>query len=913
MLGNLLGEVIVEQEGKSMLELEEQIRSATKRLRRRYSSSLASHLRRIIAQMDVPTMRAILRAFTIYFQLTNTAEQHHRIQRLRSYRLQPKPTAPPASLQHTFEALKRQGVTADEVAQLLSRLRVIPVFTAHPTEAMRRTVLEKHARIWNLLERTNRTTLTPEEQQAALTAIKRHITSLWQTEETRSFDITVFDEVANGLYYFKEVLYHAVSPFYRELERVAQTVYPHWNHPIPAFLRFGSWIGGDRDGNPYVTAEVTWQTLRRQSTLILDLYLQSLGELFVLRSESSRQVNVSAELIDSIESDRKRYPNAEIAVRNPAELYRTKIAFIHWKVQQQRKSLDGELSTTERPYRTSSEFIDDLRLMHRSFVQNQGGLLASGLLENLIRAAETFGFHLATLDIRQHRQVHADAMHESTQAAGIEYSNRSVEEKEAWLTEALRSNTILTIDTQQLTDMSREVFATLDVIKRAVTQIDQRAIRSYIISMTTSPVDVLELLYLLRVAERKESNHKGWVQNIGIVPLFETIKDLESAPAIMTRLYTNDAYRQHLAAQAARQEIMIGYSDSSKDGGMLHSQCNLYKVQEELSAIARRHGVDWMFFHGRGGTVGRGGGPEYQAILALPPNTINGKIKITEQGEVISLKYGRRDIAQRSLEVSVSALLTSAFSHAGKWKEEQLPAWRDLIAGIAEASYRDYRQMVYENVEFIQYFYQATPIREISRMQIGSRPAKRTELNRIEDLRAIPWVFGWMQSRHVVPGWLGVGSGIHSAVLDSSGRKYDRKKIRMLQDMYEHWPFFHAMIDNVQMTVAKADFGIAEDYAALVQPERFGRTTFENLKRAHELTRDMMLLITQQKRILDNNETLQRSIELRNPYVDPMSYIQVELLKRLRREGLSESERRELEEAMFLSINGIAAGLRNTG
>ncbi len=921
MLGNLLGEVITEQEGQDVIDLEEEIRAQTKNLRRRPSTSIRLQLHELIRRMTPAMMIPILRAFATYFQLVNTAEQHHRVQRLRSYRLVTPPTAPSGSIEDTLRKLK-STVSANQLAVVFDCLVISPVFTAHPTEAMRRSVLEKHSRIWQLLEHLDRRDLLPQESDMQQQDIKRHITSLWQTEGPRTFEISVLDELYNGLYYFKKVLFRTMPLYYKEVERSLREVYPDWTSRVPSFIRFGSWIGGDRDGNPFVTAAITWKVLQIQSVTILDLYLHSVEEMFVQHSESASIVGVSEELLESIRQDEAMLADLPdvVNVRNKNETYRAKIALMYSKLRKRRQYLDSSTDDIIGSYRTADDFLQDLLIINRSLRGHRGEILADGQLADLIRDVETFGFHLVTLDIRQHSSMHRKSISEIARQSGVAYSDMSDGKRETWLTGCIQAEGKVAVDESRLSAEAKEVLETFRVIRRAVSEISPEAIRSYVISMTSSTTDLLEVLYLMKLVGLLEAGKPDWVSDLDIVPLFETIADLRGAAAIMDHAYENHAYRRHLDARGRRQEIMIGYSDSSKDGGILQSSWELYRAQEELAALSSRHHVDWMFFHGRGGTVGRGGGPEYQAILSLPRSAINTKIKITEQGEVISLKYAQPEIAQRSLELTTSAMLVAGCEslRAPTRDRKQDKLWLQTYERVANAGHRKYRKTIHGSDELVSYFQQATPIGEIVKMHIGSRPAKRADTNRIEDLRAIPWVFGWTQTRHLVPAWMGVGSGL-SWFLSASSREIRwaprdrRSRVALLRRMYRMWPFFSALIDNIQMTLAKADFEIALEYARLVKPEDLGRRVYNALREEFELTREMVLLITRQRKILDNNVTLQRSIELRNPYVDPMSYIQVELLRRLRSGSYPPGETDELERAVFLSINGIAAGLRNTG
>ncbi|MEW6060775.1 MAG: phosphoenolpyruvate carboxylase [Bacteroidota bacterium] len=907
MLGNLLGEVITEQEGKEFFDLEEYVRHSTKKYRALRQVSITKKLAKKIASLDPALMKKLIRAFSIYFQLVNIAEQYHRIQRLREQKKQGSQHYPQGSLRRTLQFAKKKNVTAKEIAEFLSRIFISPVFTAHPTEAMRRTVLEKHSRIWNALEELGRKNLLPDEKEMVLHDLKRLITSLWQTEETRSYDISPLDEVTNGLYYFRTVLNDAIPAFYEELERALEDTYPTLAKDIPTFIHFGSWMGGDRDGNPFVTATITWATLKRQSSLIIDYYLHELELLYTEHSESTKTVGVTQELLSSIEQDSDRDNEGMYSfIRNKHEIYRLKLAQVYEKLQRFKQRLEGTKTENKPFYASADDFVADLKLISDSLTKNKGEILAQGRLKHLIRNVETFGFHLATLDIRQHRNVHAAALKEICLQIGVPYPQFSDEERIAWLTDTISTSPPLAFNEDVLSDQSKELLATFRIIRRALHTIGTRTIRSYIISMTKSPADVLEVLLLMKITGLLDTTKEEWSCALNIVPLFETIDDLRSSVAMMEKLYTNGAYNKYLIARRQHQEIMLGYSDSSKDGGIVASNWELYKAQRALAKCSAKYNVDWMFFHGRGGTVGRGGGPEFQAIMALNGHSINGRIKITEQGEVISLKYSQKEIAQRTLELTTSAMLLKFFdkTNLSKVKVANHPQWLKVMEDVSETSYRAYRNIVYENPDLAKYYFQATPLKEITRMKIGSRPAKRIDSERIEDLRAIPWVFAWMQSRHNLPGWLGVDVGL---------LKTTSASISSLRLMYKHWEFFKAMIDNIQMIIAKADFDIARYYANVVEPKSLGENIFSTLHRHFEQARRAIVAVSAQKNILDNNPTLQRSIMLRNPYVDPMSFMQVELMKRLRKKDVTAEERKELEEAIFLSINGIAAGLRNTG
>ncbi|MGE5315384.1 MAG: phosphoenolpyruvate carboxylase [Acidobacteriota bacterium] len=912
LLGNLLGEVIVEQEGRGLFDLEELIRTTTKALRRRHRRSLEQQLRSTIAGMNPGSMAKIVRAFTIYFQLVNIAEQRDRLRSIVSQSMGDASGFPHGSIRHTLDTLKKEGVTAGELSQILSRLRLKPVFTAHPTEALRRTVLEKHAQIWTLLGALEAPSLPHDRCEEILLGLKAQITSLWQTEETRPYDLTPLDEVTNGLHYFRTIMTRAVPSYYREFERSLSHVYPEYEGRVPSFIRFGSWIGGDRDGNPFVTSAITWKTLVLHTETICEMYTGVLDALYHERSESAKLVGVSDELRAIVAEGYARSKQSQPKViRNDNEVYRKFIALMHLKLVNFRKNVSGEVKSYDNTYRSAAEFLDDLYTFDASLRANKGGVIADGLLRDLIRLVETFGFHLAGLDIRQHRVVHTQTVAEIARALGTDYDAFSNSEREQWLTEQLLSDAALRVDEAALSEQSREAISVFRTVALAHARIARRSIGSYIVSMTKSAADILEVLFLMKLTGLYAAAPDGTVtSSLHVVPLFETIEDLRGSSELMKSLYLNAAYSRHLDARKRLQEIMVGYSDSGKDGGILTSHWELYHAQRRLAACAREHQVDWMFFHGRGGVVGRGGGPEYEAIASLPSGSVNYKIKITEQGEVIALKYAYEEIARRSLELSSSAMITVHTRKPDAAFASRQSAFHKAMDEMSAYGYASYRGTVYEQPEFVQYFLQATPLREISRLKIGSRPARRTVSEKIEDLRAIPWVFSWMQSRHVLPGWLGVEDGVER-YLDADGESGER--LALIRSMYGKWSFFETMINGIQMVLSKGDFGIAREYASLVEPEELRTKIFDDLEARYTRTITAVCRLTDQKALLDNNPQLQRSFQLRNPYIDPMSYIQVEVMRRLRSDTLSDEARAALEEVMFLCINGIAAGLRNTG
>jgi phosphoenolpyruvate carboxylase len=911
LLGNLLGEVLIEIEGEEFFELEEYIRLTTKSLREKHSSSKLRTLKKRIAALDVSTLSKIIRAFSIYFQFSNIAEQNHRIHRRRQYRIDPDAEPQKGSIEDCVREFKQRGVPPEVIQETIDSLQIVPVFTAHPTESTRRLILLKHLKIWRHLESLGSPQLTKPDREQIIGDIKRQIMSIWLTDEIRLFEFSVLDEVTNGLHYFREILFDTVPDVYLELGRQLGIYYPGNRFAIPPFLRFGSWIGGDRDGNPYVTPDITYETLRRHKELALQLYIERTQQLYLEYSESKRLMGVSDELEASIGNDFERLSPGDrerAAIRNPAERHRQKLRLIRIKLDNTLGVLSGKTSGRGSYYVHHTEYLDDLYLIDSSLRMNGGDYLAGGNLARLIRQVEIFGFTLATLDVRQHRDEHRTAVAELLSAEVADYGGLADTERSTVLEKYFFREPRIN---ETLSDRTKNVLDTFRVVARCHRDFGPECIRTYIISMCESVSDVLDVLFLMKTAGLVQSDGSSITgSDLDITPLFETVADLHNAPGMVRQLFTHPLYRKHLHSRGKHQEIMIGYSDSGKDSGVVASSWELYKAQRRLSDIGTEHGISVLFFHGRGGTVGRGGGPSHLAILGQPAGTVNGKIKITEQGEMISLKYAHPSIAMRTLELDIAAILRVSLPAGYRTLEDELdnPEWSEAMEVISDAAREEYRNFIYHTEELIEYYYTATPINEIAELRLGSRPAKRKKTKLIEDMRAIPWVFAWMQSRHIVPGWYSSHAGLETYLSQSS-----RRRLRILRDAYRRWYYFRALIDNIEMTLSKADLSIAREYSTLVGARPVRRPVFRRIVKAFDATAGLVTKISGEKKLLDNNPTLQRSIQLRNPYVDPMSYIQVELLRRIRNNELDDNAYQELKLAIFLSINGIAAGLRNTG
>ena len=904
LLGDVLGQTIIEQEGQAVFDLEEQVRALSKAWRAGDVEAGAA----IQAQMpalveDLPRALAVLKAFTTYFQLVNLAEDEQRIEILRDRAREAQTTGVPMreTLAESVAKLHDEGLTAADVQRILDELYVVPVLTAHPTETKRQTILTKLRTISDTLEHLTTPGLLPSEERELMEQMREDIVLLWQSDETRDRPPTVMDEVRTGLYFFEVTIFNLIPKIYEELERGLAEVFPGVTFRIPPFLRYGSWIGGDRDGNPFVTLAITEDTLRTMKETVLKQYNIAVDDLYQHLIPAVTRIQVSEELRTSIAADLKLVPEDEVEVleRFRMEPYRQKLIMMFRRLRATRAENErpwDDRARNARAYRNVDEFMADLRIIERSLLANNGERLARGRLAALIRQVEVFGFHLATLDIRQHSSRHREAVAEIFASYGIfaDYQALAEADKLAVLTREIRNPRPLTAQLQFST-ATNETVALFRLIRRAKAEIDEDAVQTYIISMTNTASHVLEVLMMAKDA--------GLPGRIDIVPLFETVGDLNAAPQIMATLFENEAYRHHLELRGWRQPIMIGYSDSNKDGGYLRANWMLFLAQRTLARLCDQYGVKLTLFHGRGGTLGRGGGPANRAILAQPPESVRGRVRLTEQGEVISTRYANLALARRHLEQLVNAVLLTAGKRPHFAQEE---VWAQRMGSLSDVAFRKYRALV-TRPGFLTYFHEATPIDHIGALNIGSRPARRKATQDISDLRAIPWVFAWTQSRVNLPTWYGVGTALEAWCADGQ----DAAKLAELREMYRQWPLFGTMLDNVQMGLAKADMAIAALYAELTD-EATRTAVFADILDEFQRAARLVLLVVAEDQLLAKEPVVRRSIKVRNPYVDPMNYIQVALLHKLKTEHDAE-RRHQLTAAVLSSVNGIAAGLQNTG
>ena len=885
ILGSLVGELLMEQGGQELFDFVENAR--IRAIRRRENNTLpGEELTDLVNGQDPNFATEVIRGFSTYFQMTNTAEKVHRIRRRREH-LREVGHYQPGGFEDSLLKLKAAGFSLDDVQKILNQLRIEPVFTAHPTEPTRRTILRKEQRIVRRLIDLLNPTMTAQESSANLANIRLEVTTGWQTHEHPSEQMTVADELEHVLFFLTDVLYRVIPPFYEDIEHALERVYGEEaaSVTVPNFLHFASWVGGDMDGNPNVNAKTIRSTMARQRSLILDLYFNECAALSAKLSQSEGRVAVSDAIHDKIDEYRGVFPNAYHAVpkRHRDMPYRVLLRLIQQRLQ-------ATYDDDAYPYESAKQFQSDIQAIADSLAAHKGEHAGLFAVRRLLRRIGTFGFHLVTLDVRQDALVHRQVIGELLGEDG--WMEKTAEERCERLIEAIESKESA-LDQQSI--LARKTLAVFQAIAFCRRKYGKEAIGPFIISMTQGADDMLSILLL---ANWSELHTRRFNVPLDIAPLLETVDDLERAPQILNALLSNDLYCEHLEYRKHRQIVMIGYSDSNKDSGLASARWALHHAQIELVDALEDEKANLRLFHGRGGTVSRGGSKTHVAVLGSPPGTVEGYLRVTEQGEIINEKYGLRAIALRTLEqITGSVSLATAMpQHRGT----DMPEWHAMMQVIADESRAAYRTFVYDTPGFYEYFREATPIDLIERMRIGSRPASRRSGAGMESLRAIPWVFAWAQSRHMLPGWFGLGSGIKAAVERFDGNAFG--------SMFREWYFIRALIADAEMVLAKADLGIAEYYSELAGDAH--QKFFPLIQREFDLTRELILEYSDRSELLEGDRTLQRAIMLRNPYVDPMSIMQVDLLRRWR---ATDRQDADLFEALLASVNGIAQGLQNTG
>ncbi len=899
-LGMLLGQVLREQAGNELFEEEEFLRQIAIRRREAQSERWRRGAQRLFASaldrvhsLDTAQAYRLARAFAFYFELINLAETNHRKRRRLSLQLSGEDETQRGSMRGTLREMRKVGIPAGEALELLRRVTVIPVFTAHPTEVARRSVMFKRRRMSDLLEQLDRIPLSDEQLERMEESLAAEITALWETDEVRSRRPTVGDEIKMGLDYYGASIFATIPGLYAEIADAFESEYGVSLSPaeLPVLLTFGSWIGGDRDGNPYVTPQVTRQALEMAREHLLAHYDQQILMIIDLLSTSERQAPVSAAVEERLRSYVAELNTTGVQAfgeRYEFEIYRRLLSCVRARLagtSLRAQAKDSSLANLP-PYCSAQDFLDDLEMVHSSLVENRGSRVARSLIDPLILQIRTYGLHLHTLDIRQHARQHS--------AAIAEFS--------AWKCKGERDLSV----PPPLTPQSTNVIETFRTIAELKASCSPEAIRYYVVSGAASAEDVLNVVWLARlggVRVEASGNDPGLMP----VPLFESIEDLRNAPAVCRELWQSPGYRRLLESWSNTQEVMLGYSDSNKDGGMLTSTWEIFRAHRALHEVARECGVRLRLFHGRGGTVGRGGGPTHRAIYAQPNGAFEGQIRITEQGEVLNWKYSDVILAERNLELMIAASLDSlarpnARNPEGHLTGVLLPEWEAVFEELSSVAFDFYRAHILDDPEVLEYFEEGTPVAELEHAKLGSRPSRRSGRASLADLRAIPWVFGWTQSRQVVPAWFAVGHALDHFLKKPDG-------VAVLRTMAREFPLFIDLVRNVEMALAKSDFGIARLYASLVSNPEVRDRVYAKLEAEFNLTRRSILAVTGQKELLETNPVLARSIRLRNPYVDPMSFIQVDLLRRKRAGDNSEG----INRAISATINGISAGLRNTG
>jgi phosphoenolpyruvate carboxylase len=898
LLGRILGDTVRDQEGADVFDLVERIRQTSIRFHRADDKVARGELELILDSMSNSQTVRIVRAFSYFSHLANIAEDQANIRRMREGS-KAGTTPSTGTLARTLLNAHAAGISATNLCKFFATALVSPVLTAHPTEVRRKSTMDREMEIAALLDRRERVQLTPEELAASDEQLRRAVLTLWQTNLLRRTRLTVLDEVANGLSFYDYTFLHEVPRLHCRLEDRLNEGEGATQGELASFLQMGSWIGGDRDGNPFVTADVMRGTLKMQSSRVLRFYLD---ELHVLGSELSlaaHLADVSKDLRALAELSPDKSPHRS------GEPYRLAVSGIFARLTATAARLEVETTRAAvgeaAPYANAGEFKADLDILYRSLITNNSRVIARGRLRHLRRAVDCFGFHLASLDIRQNSAVHERTVAELIDAAmpGMSYLALNEEARIALLTAELRSTRPLT---SAFVKYSEETVSELGVFHAAAeahARFGTKAIPQCIISMCKGISDMLEVAVLLKEVGLVDPSGRS---AINIVPLFETIEDLQASSRIMHRILSMHDYRKLVDSRGSVQEVMLGYSDSNKDGGFITSGWELYKAEIDLVEVFEKHHVRLRLFHGRGGSVGRGGGPSYDAIIAQPGGAVNGQIRITEQGEIISSKYANADVGLDNLEVLAAATLEASLLQPRQSapRAEYLQAMEQLSAHAFKA----YRGLVYETEGFADYFWASTVITEIATLNIGSRPASRKKTREIEDLRAIPWVFSWAQCRLMLPGWYGFGSAVEIWLKENPDTG-----MAFLKELYREWPFFRTLLSNMDMVLAKSSIAIASRYAELVPDVALRESIFERIRREWQSSIDRLLEITGQGRLLESNPQLERSIRNRFPYIDPLNHVQVELLKEHRAENLDEQVLRGIQ----ITINGISAGLRNSG
>ena len=912
LLGKLLGNIIRTHAGNNVYIAVEKLRRGFIKLHKNNDSSKHDQLIRYIEKLDKETLTNVIRSFSKYFALVNVAEEAylhiHRMDRLKTGF-----ESWEGSFDQTLKEFKESEIDVDNLQKLLDTLHYSPVLTAHPTEAKRRSKMEAMRRIFNTILELQRYKGQSIIRDEIIDKLQAQILILWRTDEVRLKKPTVIDEVENGLYYFRTSLFKAIPDVYKDLEKAIKRIYRTDSVKIPSFIKFGSWIGGDRDGNPFVTPEITKEAVYMHAETAIHEYIRRAQNLSTLLTHSVQLTSPSKEFIESSQRDLKYLEGAfEDSTQDFAkEPYRRKLKIIRYRLKQKLKGISflkkNLQDNAKDAYSSERDLLEDLYLIRDSLISDDDSILLDFGLNDFIRLVETFGFYLVSLDIREESSKHTNTLNDVFQIIGYgDYISMDENKRINLNIKLIESDTTLEDVYEKLNDESKKVLDVFVAMKDLRSNVSENALGNYIISMTHNASHIFEVISLAKLSGLVVKTLNDYHCLISVTPLFETIEDLDRIEEILENLFSNETYRSLITSDDSSrlQEVMLGYSDSCKDGGILSSSWNLYRAQQEVLNISKKYNIESKLFHGRGGTVGRGGGPTHNAILAQPNKTVNGMIKITEQGEVLSYKYAVPQSASYELELAVGGLM-KATKHLIVDDGSQSVNFEEIMKNMAKLGEKKYRDLTDDKEGIMDYFYEATPVQELAELNIGSRPSHRKKTDRSKySIRAIPWVFGWSLSRHTLPAWYGLGTALNSTV-GSNNIDLDTFK-----KMFDEWPFFKVLIENIQMALAKADLDIARDYAQLVENKRAAGEIIDDIEKEYKSTVSMLLDIVESETLLSENRKLSLSLDRRKPYLDPLNYIQVMLIKKHRSQQNIDQDTFDM---LLRTIHAIAIGMRNTG
>ena len=923
LIASILGDVLKSHSNKTVFDVVETLMSGYIELRTEPDELKRQQLMQLIEQLDSKTLEQVIHAFSLYFNLLSIIEETQQ-HKERRHQANNKDTLWEGSFHRTLKELQEQDISAEQLQGLLNNLSYMPVFTAHPTQAKRRTTLECLRRIFIIIKDLDDPRQGKVQKKSLIQELTNEIQILWKSDEVRAEKPQVIDEVKYGLYYFRESLFDAVPVIYQYLERAIERIYPDkaGQFNIPTFLHFGSWIGGDRDGNPFVTAKVTENAARYQSREILKRYIRDVDKLSHQLTHSINFCTPDKAFMASLEADNKACQHLfeERPHLFSTEPYRRKLFIMRSKLTYRMAFIKAKIKgksqlSSDRGYNSEDDFCQDLKLIQDSLCAHNDCDVAFGSLNNLIRLSETFGFFLEHMDIRQESTFHTAAIAELLQYIdpeiahpSMDYLNLSEDKKMELLSRLIDQDGVQTIDRSKLSATTVNILQVYDVVVCLRKEISTKLFKQYVISMTHTASHVMEVMLLCKLSGLLGKDAAGNTYcYMTVSPLFETVEDLEHIEPVMSMLFNNTVYTKYLSAAGNLQEVMLGYSDSCKDGGILASSWNLYGAQRRITELAKEKGIDIRLFHGRGGTIGRGGGPTHESIMAQPFGSVHGQIKFTEQGEVLSNKYSNSETAVYELIMGISGLIKSS-SCLVKPERDDDSHHLKIMSQLAQTGEHHYRTLIDHTPGFMDYFYEATPVNEIALMNIGSRPSHRTSGDRSKSsVRAIGWVFGWAQSRHTLPAWYGIGTALNEYIM------LDASNLQQLKKMYNEWPYFNTLLDNTQMALYKADMDIAKEYALLCEDKATRETIYTLINKEYNLTVKNIFKVAGVDELLAQNSTLRLSLNRRQAYLDTLVHIQLTLLKRYRNNALRSEEQDTWLAPLLCSINAIAGGMRNTG